>query len=442
MQASSVRRNHRYTWMPNGWLASGNLGPGDGGTEFLTIGCPGDFVAVRVGFANVSPQPYTITTVRACASSSWGDTINPVEGGDWTTLTCSGGNTPADDAIVTRPDVRAPILVSGNMPDAASGEATNPAWTWTDWQALASANPDPETGMRVLMLRCLVPSNQVVTATNGSLAPYTRSDDLNLGFRHIIGGIKADIDCVTDPAVTRRRGLLADNLARNRIRNGQMMAIVQFLTVNPGVTIALTGDSHHQGTSTTSEFLSFGLRCAVALGRTGLGSVPVGYANLAVGGATSQVMFPRLIRLLPDLRPDLVILPGWTYNEGHGTNKADAVAIAVFLARLIKTAETIQANGGRCIFLTPFPRNAASMSEVQLGPWRHARDAILGMRAAGALVLDAASLLGASRDGILDGTYSPSTTTDMIHPNDTGHRVIAEALGPLIQQAICLRGYS
>ena len=81
-------------------------------------------------------------------------------------------------------------------------------------------------------------------------------------------------------------------------------------------------------------------------------------------------------------------------------------------------AEACVSQGAKPIFLTPFPRDAAGMTVTQVVPWRRLRTSIMALRQAGAIVLDATSLLGKSSCGQLDGTfllgYSDDRTIRMI----------------------------
>ena len=96
-------------------------------------------------------------------------------------------------------------------------------------------------------------------------------------------------------------------------------------------------------------------------------------------------------------------------------------------------ARLCEDSGVRPIFLTPMPRDANSMSPIQIEPWQELRQAILDMKSTGAIVLDASALLGHSTDGELDGTYMANMSGDGLHPNDMGHSAIAAALVMLLQ---------
>jgi hypothetical protein len=139
--------------------------------------------------------------------------------------------------------------------------------------------------------------------------------------------------------------------------------------------------------------------------------------------------------LLPSVRPSYAVLPGWSYNDRSGPVHADQSAISRFTARLIQSGELCRDHGVEPIFLTPLPRNADAMSQIQLGPWLNLRQTLLKMKSAGAFVLDVTALLGHAVDGELDGTYMAEMTDDGAHPNDAGHGEIATHLINMLRAA-------
>jgi hypothetical protein len=440
-----ARRGHRWSWMPSGWTGSVTLDAKAGGTTVLTIGVPDDFFAVRVGFANVTSTPFRITKAIACASASYGDYVNPTDATGnlrdddaWVPLTFV--NRGADDSrIVTITDAPTEIVVAGNAADFATGETTNPVWTFTDWVPLASLGPDPASGMRVLMLRALIPSGQTVTFANNSLREWRGDLSINHGYDVLVGGIKFGYDRVSSPTQSRHEAtkLYIDN----QLSSGSHFPLVQVLTRNAGIVGMTTGDSHHSGTSTSAVGLnSYLIQSLLPLGRRLAGQVPIGLVTTANGGLTSQQFFSRLDTLLPVVRPSFVVLPGWTFNERNGPAHADASANNVFASRLLASADLARSHGAIPIFLTPMPRDAASMTDAQVIPWRALRETILGMRAAGDYVLDVTPLLGSTTDGMLDGTYDPrlNVSTDNVHPNDAGHAAIATPLTELVREVCSL----
>jgi hypothetical protein len=433
----NLRKTHRISWMISGWIRPDVLGPENGGTACLTLGCPADFYAVRLGFPNVTATPWTITKVIGRASSSFNDYVDPTGDGRWTPFTFAMQGRD-DDRIVTRPDAPTVITVAANREDPATGETANPAWTWTDWVPLASGAPDPTTGMRVLMLRALLPSSQTISVAHGELRKLAGDHDLNKGFDYFIGGLKLNIDRVTTPGIAER----FETWRANTLVNGSVFPMVQFLTAVPGLVGMTTGDSHHQGTSTTEQFTGFLYRCMTRLGRAHFEKLPVGVVNCAVGGLASDRFFPRFEALLSSVRPSFAVLPGWSFNDLKAAPQADDSAADRFMARTLHAIEACHDCGVHPILLTPFPRNRDAMTPSRLASWNRLRHTLLAMKHEDTTIIDATPLLGSKFGGTLDGTYSADKTIDALHPDDRGHDAVASALHQAISASKRPKGRS
>jgi hypothetical protein len=441
----SLRRSGCYSWMFSGWMHAAELVQGRRGTEFVTIGVPDDFYAVRVGLANLSRSSWTASKIIACASGCWNDYINPLDAAGvlrpssaWSPVTF--GNGGADrSSLVTAADAPDEIVVAAKSHDSRAdsppaGDAPNPAWTFTDWVPCASAAADPVTGMRVLMLRALVPDRQVITYTNGAMDGFAGRPELHAGYDYFLGGMCHGQDRVTDPAYTAAERLQPAILTRNRIANGPVMCLIQVMTRHAGIVGLVTGDSHHAGTATTSQTNNFLLRCLLPLGRETRGTLPIGLVNTASGGLTSGQFFPRMTALLPAVRPAFVVLPGWSYNETNEGIHANQTAQNRLFARLLLAAEVVRQAGAVPVFVTPFPRDPTSMTKEVRSVWLACRDTLLTLRCSGELVLDATPLLGATTNGEFTGTYLDGLSLDQMHPNDAGHAAVARALTPIVRQ--------
>ena len=420
----TLRRTRRYSWMVSGWFEPEALAADGGGTACMTVGCADDFVAVRLGFPNVSREPWRITRAIGRPSNGFNDYATPTGDSPWTTFTTRNGGLESDD-IVAGDDLPVEIDVRA-VDDTPLVRAAGVRWTWTDWTPMRSLPPDPATGMRVLMLRALVPSSQTVTFANGQLRGFTGNRTANRGHDVMIGGLKFNIDAVThtdrDPSVSTQTWI------DNQLGPGTLFPMVQFLTHRPGLSGIVAGDSHAQGTSTTEQFSSFLHAATTTLGLEYLNNIPFSMTNCAVGGLGSESFFARWEALLNAVRPSYALLPGWTFNDETGDVKADQTAMDLFFARLLNAAEICEARGILPIILTPFPRDAGSMTPVQQGPWRWLRDTLLALRGSGAVVIDTSAILGNQQNGVFDCTYRASMSSDQMHPNDDGHAAIARAI--------------
>lgn len=365
-----------------------------------------------------------ILKVIAAPSSTLGDYVNPTGDVGWRRLTFENGGAPRD-TIVTNSDGPAAVTVFGARRNPQTGGSYEPQWTWTDWTPLTSVpRSDVPDAPRIVMIRVLFPSKCTHTRPNGGFLEYHQRQDINQGFAYVAGHVPADFVTYPHviPAVTAVLG-----------HSNAPVSCVQFLTRKPGIVGMTTGDSHHQGTSTTSQFWNYLLRSVTNIGRHHVGHVPFGYWSTAQGGANSGLFFSALENVIPVARPSFVVLPGWTYNDVSDDVHANQAAVDVFFARLLMTAEKCTQHGATPIFLTPFPRDPGCMSSTQVQPWLKLRDAILALRDFGAIVVDATPLLGSCTDGSLDGMYRTEYSDDSMHPNDFGHAILANKLSPIIE---------
>jgi hypothetical protein len=420
VQARKTRYN---SWAPSGWLVSSSTPQVC--TYFTTLSCPDDFLAVRAGFTNIHPEPFVITKVIAAASTTPGDYANPTGVSFWRPLTFANGGLPVDQ-IVTDSAVPTNITVRGCQREQRGDVPAVPSWTWTDWVPLASLRrTDSPDAPRILTIRILLPAGCRHTHPNGGFSEFNAIPEMNRGASYAGGHVWADV--VTVP------GIISAPNASIGIAY-PTVSCVQFLTRNEGYVGMTTGDSHHQGTSTTTQFWNYLSRSALELSSRHVGRIPFGYWSTAQGGTTSDWFFSCLTNVLDVARPGFVVLPGWTYNDMTINVHADHAANLVFLSRLLMTAETCVRAGAVPIFLTPFPRDPVAMTPVQVGAWRSLRESIRSLRENGAIVLDAASILARQSDGEMDGTYLPDYTDDTAHPNNSGHAAIATALTSIIER--------
>ena len=213
------------------------------------------------------------------------------------------------------------------------------------------------------------------------------------------------------------------------------VSCVQFLTRNAGIVGMTTGDSHHQGTSTTTQFWNYLLRATVRIGAQHVGRIPFDIGPLPGGSQVAVVN--SLTNVLDIAKPSFVVLPGWTYNDMSGPVHADAAANDIFLARLLMTAEACVSNGAVPIFLTPFPRDPQSMTEQCLRPWLKLHQHILSMRDSGRYRCRCHRPTRRQIAlGEFDGRYLPEYTSDQMHPNDAGHAALADLLAVEIQKLV------
>ena len=98
---------------------------------------------------------------------------------------------------------------------------------------------------------------------------------------------------------------------------------------------------------------------------------------------------------------------------------------------MMSGVERARQNGAIPILMTPTPRSDGSLTGATLTEWQYIRSRI-NSQAPGLAVVDAGALIGNPANGNYLGGYS----TDTVHPNDTGHGVLASALKPVLSAMI------
>jgi len=422
--AAFMRKTRQISYMISGWIADAHLASEQGGTSCLTLGIPDDFYAVRLAFPNKGPETWRMSRVIGTSSRGFGDFVHPGEKSDWIAFE------PEKEAVTTQThDKTGTITVKG----LAEGESTYPdcvKWTWTAWAPIMSAPVTRSNDLRPLFLRAHVPSDQRVAFAVGQLRGLLGNADVNHGFDVFVGGIKFDIDLTGEQKEGGATGTWIDN----QLVAGSMFPLVQVLTRHRGVVGLVAGDSHHQGTSTLEQFTGFAYRASTEAMMNAVGRTPVGFVNAAVGGFTTAQIFGRFYGLLDAINPSYAVLPGWTYNDDGPDGRADASAVRMFFAELVRAVAICETRGILPVLCTPFPRDAERMGAVQIGPWRWIRERILELGAdERVLVLDATSVLGEENAGRYSGTYHRAMSNDQMHPDDEGHIAIARLLEPLLK---------
>jgi len=337
---------------------------------------------------NTPPDPYTVQRVIAAASSTVGDFVNPPGDAAWTTFTFAGGGRPSDRVVDA---AGAPTIVTVHGRSAQSDlDPGVAAWTWTDWAPIRSLErTDCPGSPPVLMLRVLFPAGTRSVRPNGSFAEYYLDAAANGGLTYVAG--HAPRDAVTSTQQLSGAACVLGNWF-------SPIACVQFLTARAGVVCMTTGDSHHQGTGTATQFGNYLLKAVAQLVPAVSGRMPIGYWSTARGGADSAYFFDALASVLDVAQPGFVVLPGWSYNDTRN-GVHDLATADLFYARLLMAAELCWSRGARPVILTPFPRNRRSLGKTEMQAWLALRRRVVGLTSQGYAVVDAGGLLGRSSGG-------------------------------------------
>jgi hypothetical protein len=359
--------------------------------------------AVRVGFGNDIGYDYPVSAVAACISSSYADGVNPTGGAPWALLTTSAGGRDTVDTVASSGSSRN-LLVRGN-----GGGPRVPNIAWTDWTPIAAIPPDDGSGRPILFLRASVPAWIAPRSCNAlvrfSGTPAAQGRDLIFTYR-------MGQDWATAP------GPRANLFGPSGV---SPFYCVQYLSHSRGATLLWGGDSQFAGDTSIGNADAFPLQSALALSTP---QRPLVAANYAWSGSPSLIFLPILERMLEACRPSIVVLQGWTGNDGPAP-----AAINAYAERVLKLVERVRNLGIAPVVVTRFPRLNLAQHKDQLALAEHWRQVQLKLNGAGTSVLDAAAILD---DPAHPGSYRPGLSNDGVHPNTPGHIALAQGLTPIL----------
>jgi hypothetical protein len=400
----AARGTRRTVHLNTGLLRDPQLGPVTGPTSFaLAMRLEDEPVALRIGFGNDIALDYALASVAACVSTSYADGINPAGGAPWTLLTTNGGGRDGPEA--GQGGQARGLTVPGN-----GGGPRVPALAWTDWCPIRSVPPEDGSGRPILFVRVAAPPWSAPRACD---APRGFSGTPAAAGRDIAAHMCVDNDHATAPG---------PRVGGFRPWEATPVYCVQYMSRTRGVTVLWGGDSQFAGTATPGNIDSFALQTCLALSTA---AMPVAAANYAWSGSPSILFLPLLERMLEACRPQIVLLQGFTGNDGPNPEGVQAYA-----ARIMQLAARAQALGTLPVLLTRFPRASLAQNPALALLADQLRERQLHQNRPGLPVLDATLIL---EDPSEPGIYRSGLSADRTHPNQTGHAALAQALTALLK---------
>ena len=192
--------------------------------------------------------------------------------------------------------------------------------------------------------------------------------------------------------------------------------VVQYRTAVPGFQIAVGGDSHLAGWDTFVQL------AATEVSRP---TKPISVWNGARGGAPSRIFGPILEEIIDDADPSIVVIQGWTANDGMRP-----AADLAYLDRVKAWAARILQNRGLPIILKGLPRNLFETPE--LSSW-HEVNKRIDTLVPGAVVFDPNPFV---EDRGRPGNWKPEFTKDGVHPNLQGNLALAAPFAELLRSLV------
>ena len=239
----------------------------------------------------------------------------------WKSLTFVHGGAPVD-TIVTASEAPTAIVVSGNRTDVSSGNTRIPRWTWTDWTPITSLTRTDLPGARGRHDPSAATIWMQAHASKWWITRVYADASINKGFEYVAGHLPRDAVTAPLPINARAAGFGSSK---------SPVSCVQFLTRNSEIVGMTTGDSHHQGTGTTTQFWNYLLRTTVEIGARHMVAFRSATGPLHREASNSEWFFASLVNVLSLANPSFVVLPGWTYNDKTEGLHADQLQTTFFL---------------------------------------------------------------------------------------------------------------
>lgn len=298
-------------------------------------------------------------------------------------------------------------------------QSIQPSFTLSDMVPFQTVERSDGGTNPLVAVRVWVSGNASLPAVGNGADDFTnwasRTDGLRWVMRHQSG------NQVTDPT----------GFSSTTDRSQSPIVGIRFLARGRVVGVAWAGDSISEGRGTHIGE-GFVLPAITNLSTPAKTLAP---ANFGWSGQITNYITDRVIDLVESpLRPDVLVVPCGSPND-QPTTLTEA-GVAVMKRNLLRTLAACKANGVTPVVWTILPVNTAVNAWGASDALRVAYNTeVLGWRSAGVLVADTATAISGSTSGGQVQMASGSTT-DGIHPNDTGNALLAPVIQAAIAEAI------
>ena len=345
-------------------------------------------------------------------------------GGAAGTAGTSGAQAPSDGSWKS-------VLVGGSATfTLAAGTSVDvPSFTTTDWYDLSSLDRTDGGTLPLLWARIYIPA-AAANRPAFNYASLTKWETESEVAGRIFRCRTQAVDGVTTLGNFTLGGSASDYQC--------VPIIVQYRTRVGGVTVMIVGDSIYEKAGSTSRY---GWQ-DIAQAAVSTPAKPIEFATMAIGGANSTTMAARVNACVSVINPDICIVPGYEVNDmsepmtqaGINLNERNvettlgylrAADVVPVLATGLPTNPTADGIG------SDFPKDYGSSDALR----RAMNDRIRAKR--GIYVLDFDATLAGVTDGDGQVLYLAGTTDDALHPNNTGHTLLADTdVTPMLQSVL------
>lgn len=207
---------------------------------------------------------------------------------------------------------------------------------------------------------------------------------------------------------------------------------IQYLSRGKVITVCAVGDSITDGRGT---YKNEGFVLPATEQLSSMTGTAYEYMNCGWSGQSMRVFSERAIDILQsEVCPDVLVLPAGSPNDIVSTiSAADVTSLRAQRARVLAEAKRL---GVPVVLWTWLPSNTAAKGYGATDSLRTAYNAeVLAQAGRGIIVADtSAAVSGATSGGQVQ--MAAASTTDGIHPNDTGNATLRDVIKSAIQKAV------
>lgn len=350
------------------------------------------FDAVRLIFANGTTSTATVGVAKVSPLSDLSTTSNQNNsGGTWTSVTFAGGAT------------------TGTIP-AAGGASFRRNFLLSDWISVSSLDRVDGGTFPAIAVRAYISTSGTIGVVGNGTDSFTGWATNPTGRIHIMRNQAGDQ--VTAPAGFSS----TTNISQSPIVG------IQYAARGRVVTVMGVGDSITEGRG-TYKGEGFGMPACAAI--SDINGVAVEWSNCGWSSASPSQIMASGLDALQYFTPDILALPNGSPNVSSAPLTAAGItASRQMLYRLLAECQT---KGVRPLIWTWLPTNdttkAWNSSDSLRREWNDTTRQLATQR--GLVVLDADAILAGADNGSGQIQMLAGSTSDGIHPNDSGNALLA-----------------
>lgn len=313
---------------------------------------------------------------------------------------------------------------------AAGTDAVSPKITWSEWMSTAGLDRIDGGTLPVYMIAVEIPG-----ASNANRPAWDNGGSARSGWEDPANTSNRPWKQRTDAVLGATTNTLGTSTAYGE---DGMPFIIEYMPRVGSLPLTLTciGDSIIEGSGATVRGHGFPY---IARALVSTPTRPVEICNLAVGGATQTEMTSRLSAVIADITPELILLAAFSPNgisaptfawASTARGKLRDVQTAL---QLISTYDAVPLLFSGVPMLSQAGDSASGNKDLNAsGATDLARYMALILDGQ-APVVDCYTPMSGPADADGQVTFKFGTTADGLHPNDTGHAIMAAPLAAALR---------